>query len=340
MLAEWKEEGVRTDLVADRHPDRIPGLYSIRVDDRGERTLLSIGGKNRPRAPFSNVQAPMLSMQQRAETADVLYLSGITLIAVFQCGRARTDLQHLPARFARKRRRSGTRHQLPRQRAGPTRLHCKDRRSSISVAYATIVLPTLEDDQALYGDQDHDSCADRWLNAGVREVAVKLGAAGVFVASKSARELVAPNAPIAARDTTGAGDSFNAAYLAARLNGHSQVVAAKCGNHLAGCGCATSRGHHPQAADADSGSAKLAGHRRNMIRPLNNACRSATDLSGIWRIRFDPDDLGRRDHWGNGIGAEGSHAIAIPGSWNEQLAEAGYMNYVGAAWLETQLFRA
>jgi beta-glucuronidase len=75
-----------------------------------------------------------------------------------------------------------------------------------------------------------------------------------------------------------------------------------------------------------------------MIRPLNNACRSAIDLSGIWCIRFDPDDAGRRDHWGDGIGGADSHAIAIPGSWNEQLAEAGYMSYVGAAWLETRFF--
>ena len=75
-----------------------------------------------------------------------------------------------------------------------------------------------------------------------------------------------------------------------------------------------------------------------MIRPLNNICRSATDLSGIWRIRFDPDDVGRLENWGGGIGEADSHAIAIPGSWNEQLAEAGYMNYVGAAWLETRFF--
>lgn len=68
-----------------------------------------------------------------------------------------------------------------------------------------------------------------------------------------------------------------------------------------------------------------------MIRPQTNRYRSALDLSGVWRIRFDDGD------WSGGLDS-GSDVldIAIPGSWNEQLAEAGFMNHVGAAWLETR----
>jgi beta-glucuronidase len=73
-----------------------------------------------------------------------------------------------------------------------------------------------------------------------------------------------------------------------------------------------------------------------MIRPQTNAHRDVVDLSGVWRIRFDPDDRGEAQGWAAGIG-EG-RAIAVPGSWNEQLAEAGYMNYVGAAWYETEFW--
>lgn len=75
-----------------------------------------------------------------------------------------------------------------------------------------------------------------------------------------------------------------------------------------------------------------------MIRPQTNACRTAIDLSGVWSIRFDPSDIGRSAGWGNGIGDVDVHDIAVPGSWNEQLAEAGYMNFVGAAWFETLIF--
>jgi len=70
-----------------------------------------------------------------------------------------------------------------------------------------------------------------------------------------------------------------------------------------------------------------------LIRPQTNPYRSAVDLSGIWRIRFGDGD------WAAGIGAgEGSFDIAVPGSWNEQLAEAGFMNHVGPAWLECTFF--
>lgn len=73
-----------------------------------------------------------------------------------------------------------------------------------------------------------------------------------------------------------------------------------------------------------------------MIRPQSNAFRDRIDLSGVWRVRFDPDGVGEASGWSAGIG-EG-FSIAVPGSWNEQLAEAGFMNYVGAAWLETEVF--
>ena len=41
-------------------------------------------------------------------------------------------------------------------------------------------------------------------------------------------------APVAAVDTSAAGDSFNAAYLAARLGGAGRIAAAKAGHRLAG----------------------------------------------------------------------------------------------------------
>lgn len=72
-----------------------------------------------------------------------------------------------------------------------------------------------------------------------------------------------------------------------------------------------------------------------MMRPQRNACRHFTDLSGVWRIAFDE---GGSADWSAGIPATRAHIIAVPGSWNEQLAEAGYMNFCGAGWLETEVF--
>ncbi len=72
--------------------------------------------------------------------------------------------------------------------------------------------------------------------------------------------------------------------------------------------------------------------------PVNNRYRSAVDLSGIWHICFDPQADGVSRNWHRGIDRRQAFAIAVPGSWNEQLAEAGYMNYCGVAWYETRFY--
>ena len=69
-----------------------------------------------------------------------------------------------------------------------------------------------------------------------------------------------------------------------------------------------------------------------MLRPQTNAFRTALDCSGLWRFRPDPDGVGEDQGWRAGFDA--GLDIAVPGSWNEQLAEAGLMNYVGGAWYQ------
>ncbi|MCF8882704.1 hypothetical protein L5849_08335 [Erythrobacter sp. SN021] len=73
-----------------------------------------------------------------------------------------------------------------------------------------------------------------------------------------------------------------------------------------------------------------------MISPQRNALRSFHDLSGIWRVAFASS--GEQPDWETGIPEDRALAIAIPGSWNEQLAEAGYMNFCGTGWFETEIF--
>lgn len=75
-----------------------------------------------------------------------------------------------------------------------------------------------------------------------------------------------------------------------------------------------------------------------MLYPQNNACRAAVDLGGFWRFRPDPDGSGRAEGWPAApLPDDRAFTIAVPGGWNEQLAEQGLMNYVGAGWYETGL---
>jgi beta-glucuronidase len=72
-----------------------------------------------------------------------------------------------------------------------------------------------------------------------------------------------------------------------------------------------------------------------MVHPQQNRHRSIIDLSGFWRFLPDPDDAGVDAGWHDKSLDQGACTIAVPGAWNEQLAERGLMNYVGPAWYET-----
>lgn len=76
-----------------------------------------------------------------------------------------------------------------------------------------IALPGLDDAELLVGISDPDRIVDRYLSFGARIVALKLGAAGCLVATSEQR-LRLPPARVAAVDATGAGDTFDGAYLA------------------------------------------------------------------------------------------------------------------------------
>ncbi len=225
MRAEWEAEGVVIELVLT-HPERIPGLYAIRVDSAGERSFTYWRDQSAARAFFGCPGAD--AALARAATASVLYLSGITLSLYTDAERER-----IMTLASSVRANGGTVVIDSNYRPRGWSSKADARRAVEAIArIATIALPTLEDDVALFGDTDVESCAARWLSMGVSEVAIKLGAQGSYVASRTQRELVASE-PRAAVDTTGAGDSFNAGYIAARLAGHEATAAAGVGNRLA-----------------------------------------------------------------------------------------------------------
>ena len=97
-----------------------------------------------------------------------------------------------------------------------------------------VALPTLEDEQALFGDADAASCIARLHEAGIGEIVVKRGGLGCLISAGGDRIEVPPPRVVQPVDTTAAGDSFNAGYLAARLCGASAVEAARAGHRLAG----------------------------------------------------------------------------------------------------------
>jgi 2-dehydro-3-deoxygluconokinase len=227
QLAE--REGVATDLVV-RRPGRMPGLYLIETSADGERTFYYW----RDRAPARELldgddAAPILDA---IANAGLVYLSGITLSIYSPAGleRLATALQRARSAGARIAMDSNYR---PRGWSED-----KARARQVMERFwrlATIGLPTQDDEAALWGDADAKATIARLARLGVDEVAVKLGAEGAMVADRATAptEVKVP-APAHAIDTTAAGDSFNAAYIAARLEGLSPQEAALAGHRLAG----------------------------------------------------------------------------------------------------------
>ncbi len=96
--------------------------------------------------------------------------------------------------------------------------------------YVSIALPTWEDERELFGDIDAEACAARWHQQGVNEVVVKAGKRGAYSRDTG---WIEPPERIVPVDTTGAGDSFNGAYIAARLAGAPPQAAIYRGHALA-----------------------------------------------------------------------------------------------------------
>ena len=96
-----------------------------------------------------------------------------------------------------------------------------------ALAVTDIALPTFPDEQALYGDASPEATADRLKAAGVAEIVVKNGELPATVRHDGKTETVDAVHVASPVDTTGAGDSFNGSYLAARLAGLSPVEATR-----------------------------------------------------------------------------------------------------------------
>jgi 2-dehydro-3-deoxygluconokinase len=95
-----------------------------------------------------------------------------------------------------------------------------------------IFLPSLEDTQQLTGLDDADQIVDYYLGLGVSTIILKLGKKGVMVATSSERHLV-DGFTVNTVDATGAGDTFDGAFITQYLKGISLVEAARYANAAA-----------------------------------------------------------------------------------------------------------
>jgi 2-dehydro-3-deoxygluconokinase len=223
----WRAEGVQTNLVY-RLAGRVPGLYMIDTDPDGERHF-SYWRQEAPARQLFDDEERIAGLERRLAAVDLVYLSGITLSLYPPAARER--LFALLARL----RETGVRMAFDgnyRPTGWPQQAQAREAFTR-ACSLADIVLPTFDDEQALFGDPSPEATLQRIAAGGAGEVVVKQGAAGCHVWHDG--ELVTVPASRVAQpiDTTAAGDSFNAGYLAGRLLGAAPAGAAGWGHTLA-----------------------------------------------------------------------------------------------------------
>lgn len=225
MRAAWAAEGVGAAL-AYRVRGAEPGLYMIELDPAGDRSFHYWRSASAARGWLRELVKA--GGAKALAGADLVFLSAISLAILSDDDRAEAValLAALKGQVGRIAFDTNFRAALWRDTFAA--------RMAIEplLRAADTVRASRDDAKALFGEDNPRRQVEALQGAGVRELVLTLDAAGCILAAEGT-ETVLPAPATMVKDTSGAGDSFNGAYLAARLAGRSPLDAAHAGLNLA-----------------------------------------------------------------------------------------------------------
>jgi 2-dehydro-3-deoxygluconokinase len=200
FLKLWDEEGIDRSTVITRSDDRT-GVYFISYGEEGH--VFSYAREGSAASLVHNGELPL----DQIASAKVLHASGISQAISTDCA----DAVFTAIRHAKK---SGT--IVSYDTNLRLRLWPLDRARAIinaAAALCDLALPGLDDAQQLTGLERPEDICDYYLKSGCSVVALTMGKSGTMVADSTRREVI-PSKKVDAVDATGAGDTFDGAFLA------------------------------------------------------------------------------------------------------------------------------
>ena len=204
MLSFIESSGVSCTNIPEI-PDTAPGLYKIHLN--GAERSFSYWRDTSAAKQF--MQKPELLWSQ-ASTADIIYLSGITM-AILPDDDAETLIAGL--RSALKPNAIIAFDPNIRPRLWTNKERMKDIITR-TAAISDLILPSFEDEQNTFGDQTPIATAQRYQSLGAKQVIVKNAAGDTLLFENDHVEYFPVQCVTDIVDTTAAGDSFNGAYFA------------------------------------------------------------------------------------------------------------------------------
>lgn len=222
FMAMLRADGLDTSHVGCVS-DRTMGLYLIELDE-AERSFHYWRETSAARLLADDEGW----LAQSLQGAGLIHVSGITLAILKPDARARL-VAALTAARAQGARVSFDPNVRPLMWSSPE----DTRKAMAPMLDATdIALPSFDDEATLWGDRSPHETIERLRSAGIPEIVVKNGGAPVSV--WDGHDIVdVPCGPVSnICDTSGAGDAFNAGYLAARLMGAAPASAVGSGRAM------------------------------------------------------------------------------------------------------------
>lgn len=222
MLDFLEGEGIEAEHVL-RDPRHEIGLYAISLQD-GERSF----SYWRDNSAARRLADDPVALARALADCRLAYFSGITVAILPPEGRAA-----LAAALAEARRR-GTRVVFDpnlRPRLWPDVAAMRDGIEAFA-AVSDLILPSFDDEATHFGDETAAATIQRYRDRGAGHVVVKNGGGPMRFGGAEGEGALDDLAPEPVVDTTAAGDSFNAGYLAASLAGADCATAIRAGHAL------------------------------------------------------------------------------------------------------------